>query len=464
MVIIRTTDNNNGKTLRDLIVKDASSDISKNPDSTVRDLKKIANLSLGELCDKNKSLLVFPKVLGGNSDEIDLLPIFTMCGSEENVGDAKISTGNLMGFVGVNETQVEITSRFTPDGQDYFLYYMLQKVFSLNLFELKHLSGKGPFNFLIFLFQHFLIQALSQGMLKMYRTFSRNDANMKGTLDVSRHIKQNVPFAGEIAYNSRERSCDNDLTQLVRHTIEEIKKDQIGRAILSRNEDIHRVVDQIVLATPSYKMQDRSRIIAKNAKPLNHPYFYKWTSLQRLCLAILRHRKLSYGESRNQIHGILFDGAWLWEEYLATILKSAGFKHPKNKERSGGLRMFDNTSVEEAFDKKHCRIYPDFYKEGQSVLDAKYKHLTDRVDREDLYQVVTYMHTMKLQNGGFLYPETKTEVTPQKYKLAGYGGCVHVIGVIIPSKADGYETFVKGMRGSEQALEGVVREFCCERE
>ena len=121
MVIIRTTDNNNGKTLRDLIVKDASSDISKNPDSTVRDLKKIANLSLGELCDKNKSLLVFPKVLGGNSDEIDLLPIFTMCGSEENVGDAKISTGNLMGFVGVNETQVEITSRFTPDGQDYFL-------------------------------------------------------------------------------------------------------------------------------------------------------------------------------------------------------------------------------------------------------------------------------------------------------------------------------------------------------
>ncbi len=38
----------------------------------------------------------------------------------------------------------------------------------------------------------------------------------------------------------------------------------------------------------------------------------------------LRYEKLKYGNDSKQIYGILFDGAWLWKEYLATILTKCG--------------------------------------------------------------------------------------------------------------------------------------------
>lgn len=42
-------------------------------------------------------------------------------------------------------------------------------------------------------------------------------------IDVARHMKKNTPFIGNIAYSQREYSYDNDLMELVRHTIEYIK-------------------------------------------------------------------------------------------------------------------------------------------------------------------------------------------------------------------------------------------------
>lgn len=57
------------------------------------------------------------------------------------------------------------------------------------------------------------------------------------------------------------------------------------------------------------------------------------------------------------------------------------------------------------FDKNYSRIYPDFYKPGEWVLDAKYKKITDgKISREDLFQLISYMHVMKIPRGGFIFP------------------------------------------------------------
>lgn len=66
--------------------------------------------------------------------------------SEDKLGDnviltlekanSEICTGNIMGFIGIGKAQLEICSRFESDGgNDFFLHYLLQKVFSLNLFR-----------------------------------------------------------------------------------------------------------------------------------------------------------------------------------------------------------------------------------------------------------------------------------------------------------------------------------------
>ena len=181
--------------------------------------------------------------------------------------------------------------------------------------------------------------------------------------------------------------------------------------------------------------------------------------LQKLCMMILCHKKLKYAISEKKVYGILFDGAWLWEEYLATILTKCGFIHPKNKEGKGGIRMFAADKDENEFDKNYRRIYPDFYRTAHSnnpmILDAKYKRLQNGVGRDDLYQIVTYMHTMKIQFGGFIFP-SKTEGTlPQKYKLAGYGGEISVIGIPIPQNASSYNDFILSIKNTENDLQKI---------
>ncbi len=411
------------------------------------DLDRIANVKIKDLAlDGNPNLLVFPQDLNHYGDDISESCIISMRGNE-------ISTGNIMGFVGVNDTQLDINSRFAKDCQhDYFLHYMLQKVFSINLFDIQHSISKEPvFDFMLYLFPYFLKKALVQGLFKKYRRFEYNDANIRGPIDISRHIRQNIPFKGAVAYTTREHSYDNEVTQLVRHTIEYIRTKEMGSAVLNSDLDTKNYVSQIVMATQTYNVRERVKVIHQNLRPIRHPYYSAYTDLQKICLQILRHESLKYGQEKDQVYGILFDGAWLWEEYLNTILKSIGFNHPENKKHKGGFRMFAKNSDDDAISKNSRWLYPDFWK-NDFIMDAKYKHLNNGVGREDLYQVVTYMFCKQIKKGGYVYPYEKDE-NPVKYELHedSYGEYIHVIPVYIPAH-DNLQKFIEGMRSSEEKL------------
>ena len=72
-------------------------------------LSLIANKSIGELVKANPKLLIFPEHFKNNEDDIASDPIF-----ELTLTDAKtiLTTGNIMGFIGVRDTQLKIRSRF----------------------------------------------------------------------------------------------------------------------------------------------------------------------------------------------------------------------------------------------------------------------------------------------------------------------------------------------------------------
>ncbi len=420
---------------------------SEATEADLKNLERIADVPISKLSlDDNPNLLLFPRDFSYCDDEISESQIISL-------QDEEIKTGNIMGFVGVNETQLDICSRFDKqNADDYFLHYMLQKVFNINLFDIKHSLSKEPvFDFLLYLFPHFLKKALSQGLFKKYKRNEYNDANLKGPIDISRHLRQNIPFRGTIAYSAREHSYDNEVTQLVRHTIEYIKQKEQGRIILTNDNETQNCVSQITMATPSYSCQNRQRVINDNLRPLKQPYFTEYTHLQRLCLQILRHESIKFGQEKDKIYGVLFDGAWLWEEYLATLLKPV-FKHPQNKVNDGGIKMFANSTDETYFDKCYRRLYPDFYKEKEIILDAKYKHLNGKVGRDDLYQVVTYMHCMKCPRGGYIYPAEDANQKVKEYGLANDGGIISVIPFFVPQNVDKWYDFTKKMNNSEDSL------------
>src|SRR5690606_28301755 len=121
-------------------------------------------------------------------------------------------------------------------------------------------------------------------------------------------------------------------------------------------------------ATPKYERRNRTSIINSNLKPIVHPYFYEYQNLQQICLQILRYEGLKYGEENDKVYGLLFDGAWLWEEYLNTLLHPLQFIHPENKTGKNAIYLFQNMKG---------KRYPDFLKDDM-VLDAKYKRLSTK--------------------------------------------------------------------------------------
>jgi 5-methylcytosine-specific restriction enzyme subunit McrC len=447
---MRTTDNNGGKLLVDLV------GCNNIQNSIIEDLSYIANKSLLELQKNNPDLLIFPKTLGEYNDNVEKSYIFSFF-------DEKITTYNLMGFIGRNDTQITINSRFSRDDQhDYFLHYMLQRVFSINLFKFDQTpNNENIWDFLLYLFPYYLKKAYSQGIFKAYKKEEYNDSNVKGAIDVKRHILMNTPFIGKIAYTTREYSYDNNLTQLIRHTIEHIKVHPFGSGVLTNDSELRDIVNKIIFITDkTYNRNSRQKIISANLKTISHPYFTEYATLQKICIKILRHDKITFGTENNKIYGLLFDGAWLWEEYLNTLLKDK-FTHPRNITGENGFYLFENFQ----------KIYPDFISNDnpKKVADAKYIPL-DRKEQyhEDsekatsiYYKTITYMYRFSSNLGYLFFPYSMNdkELFNETYKIKNTSGTLKKIGLAIPQNTEKnieFNEFIETMHANEQKFLNAI--------
>ena len=355
----------------------------------------------------------------------------------------KIKTGNVIGFLGYGQERLTISSRFSDKSNDHFLHYLLQKVLHINLTSLD--VGISPedklYQLLIYLFPKYLQAALRKGLYKEYQQFFHNDSHVKGVIDVGNHLKRNVPFMGNIAYTTREFTYDNPLMQLIRHTIEYIKTQKSFGTLLDSNREN---MAEIVRVTPSYKLADRAKIIRGNqSKPIRHAYFHEYRKLQELCLMILSQEKHGLGYHEQKIHGILFDVSWLWEEYIYTLLPK-DFIHPRNKDKTDGISVFSN---------RERKVFPDFYhKELKIVLDAKYKKLEDTekgINREDLFQLISYSYILKAEKAGLIFPSIERSVNSEIGEVVGYGVLLKKWSIQIPQNASSYNEFCEMMESSE---------------
>ena len=157
----------------------------------------------------------------------------------QSVND-KYRSGNVMGFIGMGDERFTIESRFSNGKEDYFFQYLLERVLEVpNIVNLDTEANQNNklYNLLMFLFPHYLRAAMRKGLYKAYIRKEYNDGNVRGTIDVARHIKKNIPFTGKIAYYQREYNYDNYLMELVRHTIEYMKSKSYGNKLMNTIKD-----------------------------------------------------------------------------------------------------------------------------------------------------------------------------------------------------------------------------------
>ena len=163
------------------------------------------------------------------------------------------------------------------------------------------------------------------------------------------------------------------------------------------------------------------------------------------------------GMGFRQIFGILFDGAWLWEEYVGSLIGDI-FYHPMNKGGKGAQRLFGgNIGL----------IYPDFISrniDGRIIADAKYKPAAN-IGNRDYLQVLAYMFRFDAKAGCYLYPDAEgiddsllwmnkgstyeANVTPRD------DICITKHGLKIPIDAENYDGFVTRMKESENTFRQV---------
>ena len=167
---------------------------------------------------------------------------------------------------------------------------------------------------------------------------------------------------------------------------------------------------------------------------------------------ILQNQKHRFGFGNRSIYGILFDGAWVWEEYINSLIGDK-FYHPMNKGRIGAQRLFSGGIG---------LIYPDFIGKDPAhriIADAKYKPM-DNIGNKDYLQLLAYMFRFDAKKGYYLYPDSEKSgdlclkmnsgSTYEKNVSARDDICIIQPGLRIPNDCSNYQDFVEQIKISEK--------------
>lgn len=355
----------------------------------------------------------------------------------KRVGRYVKCTTNLAGILynkaeGGRDVQLSISSRFSkersqpiPIWKDWFLSYMIQRGLHVNLLNLDFDNDPdGAWReLLMWVFPAYLQSAMGKGVYRQYVQRGYNDSRPRGRIDVARHIRQNTPFLGTVAYSRRVFDEDNPVTELIRHTVEHIaEQGNIGASILNSSPETVRNVREIRRITSRYNRHERRDVVAVNQRhPVTHALYREYSDLAKLCISILTGRGLNPQSTADSgVHGIIFDCAWLWEEYLNIVMSDSGLTvfHPRNKAGTGKYHLLTRVKRERSngFREIACgrrvgEIYPDFLIRTESarlVADAKYKP-EGNIGGSDYSQVIAYMKRFNATQGLYLHPFVPAE-------------------------------------------------------
>lgn len=336
-------------------------------------------------------------------------------------------TGNYVGVLSLgNDSCIEIYSRFEDENHEFaFINHMLNKIYDLNDWLLTQGgNNKTDLNLDLLLKLSFLSKlknAYREGEYKSYEKVHKNDTAPRGTIDIARHIKLNLcPENYKVAYSYNEYTSRNSYIYLVRLCYEMLFE--------KGKKPKGKEVDDLLFKSQDYWSYDKRQIIHKNEnKPITSPLFKCHRDLQKFCLDVLKHKKMtldSFG-TENGKYGVLIDCAWLWEEYVATLLKDY-FIHKTMSSKEKDCLFADEMG------KPFQRIIPDYV--GKNFLpviaDAKYMNLYGKRDLQDeqrnsvYYKTVMYMQRYQAKLGMIFYPsisegdnaEDKSQATSQAIK------------------------------------------------
>ena len=390
------------------------------PATEVAALRRYSGKTLRELKNlAGSNLIVIGE--GAGSDDEDSISYFSIGdeivddGETGGVTQLRLDTGNLMGVLNLRDrsstVRVAIHSRF-DEGNDKqpFLNYLLSRVYDINYLDLVQAGDQSFMEILLAIrFVQRIAEAREVGLYRQYKEFRCNDLNFKGRLDLSRHIRENMPVGGRIAYVKREITFDTPLNHLFRFVVALIEKR--WPMLLERNIEAKRMIGELKVNTPSWSSMSLVKTLQDREcrESVRHPFFAQYyEELRVLARMLLCGDGLNVFEAdESEASGVIFDGAWLWESYLATVLEPLGYTHAICGTDVGRLPIFSEGHIPNDWGRAQTCFYPDFYSSTRgAVLDAKYKRGV--TCREDIMQLLAYALNTGAGKVGLIYPPNES--------------------------------------------------------
>ncbi|MCC8015039.1 MAG: McrC family protein, partial [Eubacterium sp.] len=340
----------------------------------------------------------------------------------------------------VYDAEITIKSRLDYDDKNYFLITLLSRGRLNKAFGDSEIIGKNDksFKFLImFMYINALEKALRSGFYKEYVRYKRNDLNVRGRIDVSRHIKENSFSPDRIAYEYGEQTYDNPVNRLILAAADILKKYNL-RDFLPVN--LKNALSELSRQTFGYSFMSAAETGKAASKPITKSFYIKYEELRKVCLKVLKDEGVNIFETdQSKTKGLLMYVPELWENlvlyYFDKNLK--GFKTESQLsydimlEEGKPWGLGPNSSRPDMIIKKDGKT--------AAVIDAKYKpgwmaggEAAAEKRRPDINQVKAYMYDLNCRKGGIIYP-TEKESRFHKYSSSEFNSedfCV--IAVSIP--------------------------------
>ena len=387
--------------------------------------------------------------------------------------------------------EVFIRSRFDVNESCEFSKYMLNKALGLKANILQKVEpsvGRGEILDLILaiIFTMQIARAYRKGIYRRYRTYENNDSKLKGRIDVARHIRLNPIFNGNIAYSSREYTADNDMNRMILTAYTSLQKRQPGlmRELEKKYTPVKDFISQLKNIMQPASRQEARKLVQKERKKITHAVYSDWESVRKTAILILKYMGIAPEDDGTNVNGILINMNYIWERYLVQIVKEKiENKYQIEGKKSFGIFFPNDQSNESPRELKlqpgELKLQPDLVisdkDEPLLIIDAKYKNEWENVasdklgkpDREDCFQIMSYMYRAKCKFGGIFCPQTKVrdESDNGKMSLKEYfifekrdeKAIVTLFSLQINGVQGSSKEFAEEMKKREDALCGEIR-------
>jgi len=318
-------------------------------------------------------------------------------------------TGNYIGKFKYNGIDIDIKSRFS----DTFLKRMLNFADSVYLDDVDvsgKVSKKEQIDYSKFILHYLFVQTLEKafllGLPKSYTTIKHHDMKLKGTIDINRFIKNDIPFKGKVSSKSREQKEIQEIIDVLHKTVSIIEK---SKQISTKN--ISHIKTHLKQHRSNQFVSNHTVQKSLNSKALNNPIFAPYKKVLEYAKYIINANSLEQDKNNDKkTYGFIINVAMLFEIYMRKLLQ---------KEFSDW--SISSPKVELYKDNFFTRkIIPDIVMQKDNqvlVFDTKYKKMLFRgtkdgvwdLDRNDFFQIHTYMSYYQNSGyeviaGGLLYP------------------------------------------------------------